>query len=814
MSLIHWWPLNGNLNDYGVLNSSITVTNQPSTQYISGKIGQCYNFDGNVWGQVSNVSVGTDCTICCWAKTSTTSSSMLWGMQCTGSDYMNFYNSWRVCLNVGDSEDNPFKDADDNDIPQIHDGLWHHLVVVFKGNEKAKLYIDGEYAGQAVTYRNPTMSNQNFTLGTWNYSSHGYYWNGGICDVRIYDHALSQKEVKEISKCLVLHYNFEDGYIEGTTNLINQSTPITHTVRCSTYGNGVKIDWTDPNNQGDTYFMFNTPNMTEGVTYTLSFDCSGLLADSDTTWAVSNTYAPAKLHNGRNVFTFTPTSSALQLFFDDWSRDIRLTQLVMTNFQLEQKDHATPFVNGTRQPGLVYDNSGYGYNGTQVDCSIVQPSDNKSGKSSLLTNTSGYVQLPSIYLDTSFTLSTWCKHLDSFSAWARIFDFGNATSGQDYDIGFATSDSYGTTYVFGRTGGGASLPDVGVDAMDFNWHLWSLVVNGTNIKLYKDGALKYEFTAYGNVGGVLYTLNYLNKSNWAGDGVSNKYYADFKIFNTALSADDILAEYNKKASIDKSGNLFTQYINENETTTNLMEKINFNIEQVTNFRAWAYLAHCTEDTYNANWPNNSDVGLSAYVQDNCQVTATSQGIRIYSTPNATSDSTWGGLTLSPMVSSRCLIKGHHYRISWHIKGKSSRQMTDVYWTNNVGWGQYPDANPTVHKAVLPPANFDGEMDCLYDFTIEDDIFQTTTSDVHSGFEPNTSYLAYASFKIGFTYQETGEMGTDVYITDVKMYDLTTGEVYKIEKNGIVKTTELVSGRRDSARLHSDGVIDITDIVEC
>ena len=31
---------------------------------------------------------------------------------------------------------------------------------------------------------------------------------------------------------------------------------------------------------------------------------------------------------------------------------------------------------------------------------------------------------------------------------------------------------------------------------------------------------------------------------------------DFKIYSTALSAEDILAEYNRKAAIDKNGNLF------------------------------------------------------------------------------------------------------------------------------------------------------------------------------------------------------------------------------------------------------------------
>lgn len=37
-------------------------------------------------------------------------------------------------------------------------------------------------------------------------------------DVRIYDHALSQAEVKELSKALFVHYTFDDILTEATTN--------------------------------------------------------------------------------------------------------------------------------------------------------------------------------------------------------------------------------------------------------------------------------------------------------------------------------------------------------------------------------------------------------------------------------------------------------------------------------------------------------------------------------------------------------------------------------------------------------------------
>ena len=40
-----------------------------------------------------------------------------------------------------------------------------------------------------------------------------------LCDVRCYDHTLNQVEIKELSKALAIHYSFNDGTIEPTTNI-------------------------------------------------------------------------------------------------------------------------------------------------------------------------------------------------------------------------------------------------------------------------------------------------------------------------------------------------------------------------------------------------------------------------------------------------------------------------------------------------------------------------------------------------------------------------------------------------------------------
>lgn len=88
----------------------------------------------------------------------------------------------------------------------ICDNNWHHIV--YSVNDKsAIIYIDGKFVKNLTLAYNQQLNYEYIQL------------NGNISyinDFRIYDHCLSPKEVKEISKGLILHYRLAG---PGQTNL-------------------------------------------------------------------------------------------------------------------------------------------------------------------------------------------------------------------------------------------------------------------------------------------------------------------------------------------------------------------------------------------------------------------------------------------------------------------------------------------------------------------------------------------------------------------------------------------------------------------
>lgn len=186
-------------------------------------------------------------------------------------------------------------------------------------------------------------------------------------------------------------------------------------------------------------------------------------------------------------------------------------------------------------------------------------------------------------------------------------------------------------------------------------------------------------------------------------------------------------------------------------------------------------------------------GLSSYTQSNCSVSLTPSGYHIYRPPNKNptdhGNTMWGGLKLVNSSGSSVhvynastdnifgLVKGHRYRIMFHVKGQSSNSFANLGWTNQMGWGG-GGLNPSPYGVSSSgiSSNFNGEKDCFYDFTINDDIVKTCTT-TYSYATQGNQYLSYNHFMVGFGYSNTGTLGTDLYITNLRMYDLTNGEKF-------------------------------------
>ena len=201
-------------------------------------------------------------------------------------------------------------------------------------------------------------------------------------------------------------------------------------------------------------------------------------------------------------------------------------------------------------------------------------------------------------------------------------------------------------------------------------------------------------------------------------------------------------------------------------------------------------------------------GLGSYTQANCQVTFTDRGYRIYrppnKTPSADGSTMWGGMrlinsttaslshTYDPAIDNFFgLIQGHSYIIRFHVSGKSSNPFSTFAWTNQMGWGGGGlTPNPSNIEAHGIPTNFNGEEECFYKFTINDTIAKTCTTTYSYAVQGNT-YLSYTHFGVGFSYTDTGALGTDIYITNLRMYDITNGASYSINKQGQLIQNEII-----------------------
>jgi len=162
--------------------------------------------------------------------------------------------------------------------------------------------------------------------------------------------------------------------------------------------------------------------------------------------------------------------------------------------------------------------------------------EKKVGEASLLLNgTTAHLSLPSgVICSKEMTISTWVYSTSS-SNWQRIFDFGNGTD----QYMFLTPNN-GSQMRFVMKNGGEeeilSAPTLGRNA----WHHVVVTIGDTEVVLFVDGvAVASSKTITIRPTDINPVCNYIGRSQFVNDPRFKGNIDDFRIYNYALSAEDV-----------------------------------------------------------------------------------------------------------------------------------------------------------------------------------------------------------------------------------------------------------------------------------
>ena len=197
MSLRVWLPLTKDLRNQGI--DKVTVTNNGATFNSAGKLGGCYLLDGTDDYITGTYTATEEITFCAWVYLLTLPSGkhVFDGRTADGSvGYQPMYLT-DTQIQIGGTG-STFTYIDYN----WTINTWYHICVIHN-NTEGKCYINGELIGTTAAH-GADMGTCKFTLGS--RCNQANYTNIKINDVRIYNHCLSESEVKKIAQGLILHY--------------------------------------------------------------------------------------------------------------------------------------------------------------------------------------------------------------------------------------------------------------------------------------------------------------------------------------------------------------------------------------------------------------------------------------------------------------------------------------------------------------------------------------------------------------------------------------------------------------------------------
>lgn len=592
MALQIWLPLNGNIENKGLLGD-LTVTATP-TFADAGKIGKCLSSGSLSMSaeQTQQVLNNDEFTFATWLYLNSDTGSGSTAI--FGNEGMTAPNNRRFTVFLYDTLQKvhlSWQNYDSNStvVGTVSGAIiplkqWTHLAVTYsKSSKVVKVYLNG-------AVKESYNVSGDFTSPSYAYVTRLMPNNSSIRynDYRVYSHCLSPKEVKEISKGLVLHYKMDD---KIATNLVknhqyniynNHNVPASLTKLSETF-------------QGcDVYRLSMTPTSSYIGGFQTELWSHGIYGFSNVTFKANTKYCfwiyyrPVSHSDVRVGGTASNISGWYEIPPTEYGSGWKVvgqyrngsvtsdkTDNIFTSFYCPSAVAGTPITIDFCCPHLIegcseiiddgdyqevnphttiYDCSGFEYNGTVTSATApISDSNNSRYNSCFNFNTNAK------YITTAIDTSGY-KDTYSIAWWGNIPNFGGAMF-----WGFNNMMNwYDGKYWNQGDGGNNPFYSSGTTTITppstNTWHHYVITGDGSVTKLYVDGALYGTAKTYRALGGTSLQINgWPNDANYRIPGMK---MSDFRIYATPLSVEDIKELYNTSTVICDNGTVMAYSLEE------------------------------------------------------------------------------------------------------------------------------------------------------------------------------------------------------------------------------------------------------------
>lgn len=553
-----------------MINDGATINN-------NGKIGQCYYFNASSYLKESTYDWTnfntTEFSLCCWYKEPSPVASGNSQIICIGTN--SGWNNIRIGLLRRTSNGYPmFSVSDGSNAVQYNCtattfslDTWNHIACIYNNGE-IKIYLNGILNKTYTTTIRPAL-NSSQHLGIGAASNGAEKLTGYLNDIRIYDHCLSDKEIEEISKGLVLHYKLDDPnfnllhtipksfsqsaynayQFNMTENLVANQTytmqlwdvDVYHSAKTAAQ-TGVWVYW-----GGGSVSLFNWA----GPTYFTQTSDTNYHADylvKTFTVTSSNASGNGASNAWLNIYNSVPSANG--------TRNMHIGA-----WKLEKSSIATPWRDSNDI--LIYDSSGNKNNGTIVGSLITN--DNSAKYNNCIysdTGTSNNIVTPQLYFNKeTITLNIWFKSTNTAPTGDYHMIIDSNANRQWYEVAIYKGGYFrGGLFVNGARQAANCTTTTGLNG---NWHMLTLTYDKVAVKRYFDGILESTSSvAYSSGLSSPTALTLFRDGPNANYACKETYLSDFRIYATALTENQIKELYNTSATIDNNGNIYAREVME------------------------------------------------------------------------------------------------------------------------------------------------------------------------------------------------------------------------------------------------------------